>query len=69
MWQKIKKVIKAVLFVFYFILIMLLFLVYTLAHPMLNKRYKQTRNPKHYPNKMLWDSFSVISRLFGRFVS
>ena len=69
MWNKFKKVVKTILFVFYFILIMLLFFVYTISHPMLKRRYRRTRNPNHYPNTMLWNTFNIISKLFGGFVS
>ena len=69
MWQKISKIVKAIIFGFYFFLVMCVFIVHGLAYPMLKRRYNRTKNREHHPNFILWVSFDFVRKLFGFFIS
>ena len=69
MKNKIKLFFKRVLTIMYLITTFFVCVIWTIAYPLLRNRYKRTKNPKHFPSRVLLNASMFVQKSYHKFIS
>ena len=69
MKDKIKLLFRKALIIIYLITTFFVFVLWTIFYPLLRNRYRRTKNPKHFPSKVLFNTSMYLQKSLSKFIS